>query len=136
MDPHAERRPGPGPRVARPDQSGARGHRPEVLEGADVGRRPTRPEGLARARRLLTRYAIAPTMEVLSKAALILAQIPYRQMMDAQRYLAQQFFPREILDRADAWIRAHRRDGEAYLFGEQQLLLAMCLTLRGIGVWL
>lgn len=86
-------------------------------------------EGLGRARQLLIRYAITPTMEVLSKAALILAQTPYQQMMDAQRYLGQQFFPRELLDRADAWIRANRRDGEAYLFGEQQLLLAMCLTL-------
>jgi len=86
-------------------------------------------DGLARARRLLTRYALPATLAILSKAALVLAQSRYQDMIQTQKYLAVQFFEREILDRADAWIREHRRDGEAYLFGEQQLLLAMCVAL-------
>src|SRR6266567_1404400 len=86
-------------------------------------------DGLARARRLLTRYSLPATLAILSKAALVLAQSRYQDMIRTQQYLAVQFFEREILDRADAWIREHRRDGEAYLFGEQQLLLAMCVAL-------
>lgn len=86
-------------------------------------------EGLTRARGLLTRHSLTHTLAILSKAALVLAQSPYQDMMRTQQYLAAQFFEREILNRADSWIREHRRDGEAYLFSEQQLLLAMCVAL-------
>ncbi len=48
--------------------------------------------------------------------------------MDAQRYLAAQFHSQEVLNKADDWIRSYRADGEAYLFGEQQLLVAMSLV--------
>src|SRR5262249_43229525 len=86
-------------------------------------------DGLARARRLLTRYSLTHVLAILSKAAIILAQSRYQEMMETQHYLAAQFFDRELLDCPDAWIRQHRRDGEAYLFGSQQLLLAMCVAL-------
>lgn len=86
-------------------------------------------EGVSLAARFLSFYSLPATLTLLSRAALVLDQTSYADRMETQRYLAHQFFSPDILRKTDDWIRANRKDGEAYLFSEQQLVMAMSLAL-------
>jgi hypothetical protein len=86
-------------------------------------------DGADAAKALLARCSMVRTVDVLVRAALMLANTPYPQTMSTQRFLAPAFFDEPFLKKVDTWITQHDRNGDTYLFSDKQLLIATILAL-------
>lgn len=85
--------------------------------------------GIDAAKPLLSQYPLTTTLSLLCRASFVVHNTPYRDLMTAQRHMAGNFHPEELLKKANEWIKTNRPDGEALLFAEQPLLTAMVLAL-------
>ena len=68
-------------------------------------------------------------LAILSRGAFALASATHAEALQTQKGLAPVFFSREVLTRADTWVKQHPEDPDVYLFGEQQFLTAMTLAI-------
>ncbi len=88
-----------------------------------------RQEPLIAVVRTFCRFGVAEALNLLLKAEQLLHHTAYAESIETQRYLAAQFLFPSTLDQINRWIQDNARGTDVWIFSEQQLLTAICLTI-------